>query len=74
VYRENPFPILEFDEATTAKLNPSSFTPGRFDTDRMVITFFPEVVEKMKREWCEYCIGELEKLRQMQNTDKTKEK
>lgn len=50
MYRENPFPILEYDEAPTAKLNPSSFNPGRFDTDRMVITFFPEVVEKLKRD------------------------
>ena len=35
---------------------------------------FGRMYEKMQREWCEYCIGELEKLRQMQNTDKTKEK
>ena len=50
MYRENPFPILEFDEAKTAKLNPMNFASERFDTDRMVITFFPEVVEKLKRE------------------------
>ena len=50
MYRDNPFPILEFDEAITAKLNPSNFASERFDTDRMVITFFPEVVEKLKRE------------------------
>ena len=35
---------------------------------------FGFMYEKMQREWCEYCIEELEKLRQMQNTDKTKEK
>ena len=47
MYRDNPFPILEFDEAITAKLNPSNFASERFDTDRMVITFFPEVIRKL---------------------------
>ncbi len=48
--RQSEFPILEFDDAKTAKLNPGSFQPGRFDTDKMVITFFPEVIRKLKEE------------------------
>lgn len=45
--RENPFPILEFDENKTAKLNPVHFVDRKFDTDKMVITFFPEVLDRM---------------------------
>ncbi len=44
---KSEFPILEYDDAKTAKLNPSSFQPGKFDTDKMVITFFPEVMRKL---------------------------
>lgn len=44
---ENPFPILEFDENKTAKLNPVHFVDRKFDTDKMVITFFPEVIDKL---------------------------
>ena len=47
---KNDFPILEYDDAKTAKLNPGSFQPGRFDTDKMVITFFPEVLNKLIEE------------------------
>ena len=43
----NEFPVLEFDDAPTAKLNPADFGCGRFDTDKMIITFFPEVVDKL---------------------------
>lgn len=41
-------PILEFDDCPTAKLNPQNFADRPFDTDRMVITFFPEVMEKLR--------------------------
>lgn len=41
-------PILEFDDCPTAKLNPQNFVDRPFDTDRMVITFFPEVMEKLR--------------------------
>ena len=44
---KNEFPVLEFDDAPTAKLNPADFGCGRFDTDKMIITFFPEVVDKL---------------------------
>lgn len=47
---ENNYPILEFDDNETAKLNPTAFAERSFDTDRMIITFFPEVMDKLKSE------------------------
>ena len=44
---KHDFPIMEFDDAKTAKLNPESFNPGNFSTDKMIITFFPEVMNKL---------------------------
>ena len=44
---KNPYPILEFDDNKTAKLNPNVFVSRPFDTDKMVITFFPEVVDAL---------------------------
>lgn len=44
---ENEFPILEFDNQKTAKLNPSDLAGKKFDATRMIITFFPEVVNKL---------------------------
>ncbi|MCR5210697.1 MAG: nucleoside phosphorylase [Lachnospiraceae bacterium] len=44
---KNEYPILEYDDAKTAKLNPDSFKPGKFKTNKMVITFFPEVMKKL---------------------------
>ena len=41
------WPILETDDSPVAKLNPSHFAGNGFDTDKMVITFFPEVISKM---------------------------
>lgn len=48
--KENNYPILEFDDSKTAKLNPTAFADQTFDTDKMIITFFPEVMEKLKAE------------------------
>ena len=44
---QNEFPVLEFDDAPAAKLNPADFGFGTFDTNKLVITFFPEVVDKL---------------------------
>ena len=44
---ENLYPVLEFDDRKDAKLNPSVFADQKFDTDKMIITFFPEVIEKL---------------------------
>jgi nucleoside phosphorylase len=43
----NEYPVLEYDDEPVAKLNPENFADQKFDTDRLVITFFPEVVEKL---------------------------
>ena len=44
---KNNWPVLEFDDNPVAKLNPTHFSGDGFDTDKMVITFFPEVIEKL---------------------------
>lgn len=44
---QSNYPILEFDENQTAKLNPASFADRFFDTDKLIITFFPEVLKKL---------------------------
>ncbi len=49
MFYRNSLPILEFDDSPVAKLNPTHFSGGGFDTDKMVITFFPEVIEKLLR-------------------------
>ncbi len=41
------YPVLEFDDLPVAKLNPSNFAGEKFDTDKIIITFFPEVVQKL---------------------------
>ena len=48
--KEHEYPILEFDESKTATLNPASFASKAFDTDQMVITFFPEVMAQLENE------------------------
>lgn len=45
--QRHTWPILEFDDNPTAKLNPVHFAGDGFDTDKMVITFFPEVIDKL---------------------------
>jgi len=48
--KQNSFPILEFDTDKDAKLNPTHFVAGKFETDQLVITFFPEVIDRLIRE------------------------
>ncbi len=48
--KESEYPILEFDDNKTAILNPISFGGWTFETDKLVITFFPEVMEKLADE------------------------
>lgn len=40
------YPILEFDRDPNAKINPEMMAEGQFSTDKLVITFFPEVMEQ----------------------------
>ncbi len=44
---ENDFPVLELDENPMAVLNPENFVQRKFGTDKMVITFFPEIVDRL---------------------------
>ncbi len=44
---KNDFPVLEFDDNPTAKLNPINLAYGKFETNKMIITFFPEVVNRL---------------------------
>lgn len=44
---EHKYPIMEFDDNKVAKLNPTNFVDQPFETDKLVITFFPEVMEKL---------------------------
>ena len=44
---ENKYPIFEFDDNKEAKLNPTSFVDQSFETDKLIITFFPEVMDKL---------------------------
>lgn len=44
---KNEFPILEFDDAPEAKLNPANFVTEKFQTDKLVITFFPEIMDQL---------------------------
>ena len=45
--QKNDWPVLEYDDNPQALLNPAQCAGKGFDTDKMVITFFPEVIEKL---------------------------
>lgn len=47
MFTENNYPILEFDDSKNAKLNPTSFGDQCFETNKLIITFFPEVMDKL---------------------------
>ncbi len=47
---ESKYPIFEFDDNKDAKINPTSFADKLFDTDKLIITFFPEVMDKLVNE------------------------
>ena len=44
---KNDYPILEFDDNRDAKINPTTWVDKKFECNKMVITFFPEVVDKL---------------------------
>lgn len=46
----NKYPILEFDDNKVAKLNPTSYVEQSFETNKLIITFFPEVMDKLATE------------------------
>ena len=71
MFQKNDFPVLEFDDTPTAKLNPESFPFGRFETDRMLIpgenplmvyrfTQRPDVLLTLGQIGCPACAGNLD--------------
>ena len=44
------YPILEYDDSRDAKLNPSSVAKGKFETNKLIITFFHEVIQRLMDE------------------------
>jgi uridine phosphorylase len=48
--KDDLYPILEHDDNNEAKLNPTAFVERKFKTNKLVITFFPEVMEKLADE------------------------
>lgn len=47
---QNKYPILEFDDNKEAIINPGTWAGEPFKTNKLVITFFPEVIEKLAAE------------------------
>lgn len=45
--KRNAFPILEFDDDKNAKINPTHLMERGFEYNKLVITFFPEVINKL---------------------------
>ena len=44
---QSDWPVLDYDDNPVAVLNPTHYSGEGFDTDKLVITFFPEVIEKL---------------------------
>jgi len=44
---KNAFPILEFDTEKVAKINPETVTTEKHKGERLIITFFPDVLNKL---------------------------
>ena len=42
---ENAFPVLEFDTDKDAIVNPFKWNLEQFKTNKLIITFFPDVME-----------------------------
>ncbi len=57
---KNDFPVLEFDTDKVAKLNPSQLVDKKFDSTRMIITFFPDVLIVLGQVGCPSCGGNLD--------------
>lgn len=50
MFYKNKYPILEFDDSKTAKINPEAFKGEEFEENKLIITFFPEALERLKEE------------------------
>jgi uridine phosphorylase len=47
MFLRNDYPILEFDDNRDAKINPEIWVDKKFTCNKMIITFFPEVMDKL---------------------------
>ena len=48
--KENQYPVLEFDTDEDAVVNPFKWNLEKFKTNKLIITFFPDVIESLKAE------------------------
>ena len=61
--KANEYPVLEFDTDPDAVVNPFKWGLEQFKTNKLIITFFPEVMESLKKEG----LIELERLIEGEN-------
>ena len=47
---KNDYPVLEFDDDKDAVVNPFKWNLEKFKTNKLIITFFPDVIESLKAE------------------------
>ena len=47
---KNDYPVLEFDDDKDAVVNPFKWNLEQFKTNKLIITFFPDVIEGLKAE------------------------
>ena len=45
--RKNDYPVLEFDDDKDAVVNPFKWNLEKFSTDKLIITFFPDVINNL---------------------------
>ena len=46
--RKNDYPVLEFDDDKDAVVNPFKWNLEPFSTDKLIITFFPDVIKNLQ--------------------------
>lgn len=47
MFMKNDYPISEFDDNRDAKINPVMWVDKKFECNKMIITFFPEVLDRL---------------------------
>ncbi len=48
--KKGPYPVLDFDDDKDAVVNPFKWGLEKFKSDKLIITFFPDVMETLKKE------------------------
>ena len=46
-YKENDFPVMEYDDDKDAVVNPFKWNLEPFSTNKLIITFFPDVINDL---------------------------